>query len=354
MPDLVALNAELLRDPAAIPGHPLVQSLAQRDPELGFLCPLVRALVEIENGSCAAATAQAALATCWLVDDSAINRPEDWTAGDNLEVVEIVEHHISAEFQGATIPLRFLSEADLLYCSEEYKDHITAATVADLLSQKDGLALLKTPNALIDWLIKQAGDPVGEPEGEDEPLCSIRYQLVGIGGVEVAGPALVNGYHEISLEALNADYQQRPDDEAFCWLHALDASQAEQLGVASSESTTDSNEGATPLYPAWVSPSADVEACWITADQLQESYTQGRRLRQGGNAIRLVLGCGLNWDPMHDSEQCPDEDQEDGSLSYPDDHQPTVQISLAQDSEHGSKQQEELLKVLNILALISK
>ena len=104
MPDLVALNAELLRDPAAIPGHPLVQSLAQRDPELGFLCPLVRALVEIENGSCTAATAQAALATCWLVDDSAINRPEDWTAGDNMEVVELVEHPIPADFQATTIP----------------------------------------------------------------------------------------------------------------------------------------------------------------------------------------------------------------------------------------------------------
>lgn len=181
MPDLVALNAELLRDPAAIPGHPLVQSLAQRDPELGFLCPLVRALVEIENGSCAAATAQAALATCWLVDDSAINRPEDWTAGDNMEVAEIVEHHISAEFQGTTIPLRFLSEADLLYCSEEYKDHITAATVADLLSQKDGLALLKTPNALIDWLIKRPVIQWGSRRGKTNLCVRFAISLLGLG-----------------------------------------------------------------------------------------------------------------------------------------------------------------------------
>lgn len=125
----------------------------------------MRALVEIENGSCAAAKAKAALATCWLVDDSVINRPEDWEAGDNLEVVEIVEHHITADFQGSTIPLCFLSEADLLYCSEGYKDHITAATAADLLIQKDDLALLNTPNALVDWLIKQAGDPVGSRRG---------------------------------------------------------------------------------------------------------------------------------------------------------------------------------------------
>jgi len=339
MPDLVALNAELLRDPDAIPGHPLVRSLAQRDPDLGFLCPLVRALVEIENGSCAAATAQAALATSWLVDDSAINRPEDWEAGDNLEVVEIVEHQISADFLGTSIPLRFLSEADLLYCSEEYKDHVTAATLADLLIQKDGLALLKTPNALVDWLIKQAGDPMGEPEGEDEPLCSIRYQLVGIGGVDVAGPALVNGYHEISLEDLNEDYQQRPDDEAFCWLHALTNSQAEQLGLSTASAAPGSPESDTPPpYPSWVAQDDDAEACWLTADQLQQSYALGRRLRNRERPIRLELVCGLDWDPRHDSEQFTEGELEAGGVTFPDGHRPLINIAL--DPEAGTAPDE--------------
>jgi hypothetical protein len=353
-PDLVQLNAALLSNPAGIANHPLVRTLAEQDTELGFLCPLARALVRLDRGDCDAATAEAALATCWLVDDSAINRPEDWEPGDNLEAIETVEHHINTDFEGAIVLLTFRSKADLLYCSENYKDHITAATAADLLAQKGDLSLINTPDALAEWLMEHAGNPVGQPEGEDEPLCSIRYQLVGIGHVEIAGPVFENGYHESSLENLNEEYQQRPDDEVFCWLHALDDSHAEQLGVASSEAITDSDEGGTPLYPAWVSPGADVEACWITADQLQESYAQGRRLRQGGNEIRLELGCGLDWDPRHDSEQFPDEDPEDGSLSYPDGHQPIVQLSIGPDSEHDSKQLKDLLQVLNILASMSK
>ena len=157
------------------------------------------------------------------------------------------------------------------------------------------------------------------------------------------------------MEDLNEDYEQRPDDEAFCWLHALDASQAERLGIASSESTADSDEGDTPPpYPAWVSPEADAEACWITAEQLQESYARGRRLRQGGNAIRFELGCGLDWDPRHDSEQFPEEEVEQKSLVFPDGHRPLLQLSLAPDSEHGSKQLEEILRALSTLASIAK
>lgn len=288
------------------------------------------------------------------MDDSAINRPEDWEAGDNLEVVETVEHRINAVFQGVMISLTFRSEADLLYCSEEYKDHIIAATAADLLIQKDGLALLKTPNALVDWLIKQAGDPVGEPEGEDEPLCSIRYQLVGIGSVDVAGPALVNGYHEISLEDLNEGYQQRPDDEVFCWLHALTSSQAELLGIATASAAPGSPESDTPPpYPSWVSQDDDEEGCWLTADQLQESYALGRRLRNGERPIHLELGCGLDWDPRHDSEQFPDEEIDKGSLVFPDGHRPLLFIALDQEVNVVSNEMERLSPYLVKLAAVA-
>lgn len=334
-PDLVQLNVALLSNPAAIANHPLVRTLAEQDPELGFLCPLARALVLLDRGDCDAAAAEAALATCWMVDDSAINRPEDWEPGDNLEAVETVEHQINADYQGATIRLTFRSEANLLYCSEDYKEHITAATAADLLAQKGGLTMIDTPDALTEWLMEQAGDPVAQPEGEDEPLCSIRYQLVGIEDASFAGPVIYNGYHEVSLEELNDDYQQRPDDKVFCWLHAVDTSLAEQLGLASSESTANSLAGdIPPPYPAWVSPAADPEASWITVEQLQDSYAQGRRLRQGENPIRLELGCGLDWDPRQDSEQFPDEDLEEGSLSFPDGHRPLLRISL--DAEAGA------------------
>lgn len=334
--DLLELNVELLRDPAAIQGHPLVLSLAQRDPGHGFLCPLIRALVELENGNCAAATATAALATCWLVDESAINRPEDWVAGENLGVVEIVEHRIIADFQGLLISLTFRSEADLLYCSEEYKVHITASTAADLLAERGELALICIPDALAEWLMEQVGPPVAQPEGHNEPLCGIRYQLVGIGHVEVAGPVMEHGYHEITFEGLNENYQQRPDDGMFCWLHTLETSQAQQLGIASSELIADSDDGNTPpRFPLWVSPAADTEACWITAEQLQKSYVGGRRLRQRGNPIRLELGCGLDWDPRHDSEQIPEKDlAEKESLLFSDGHRPLISIQL--DPEAGA------------------
>jgi hypothetical protein len=57
--------------------------------------------------------------------------------------------------------LAFHSEAALLYCSEEFKIHITATSAASsLLANQRDLAILLTPAALIDWLKEQAGDPV--------------------------------------------------------------------------------------------------------------------------------------------------------------------------------------------------
>lgn len=250
--------------------------------------------------------------------------------------------------------MTFLSEADLLYCSEEFKAHITAATAADLLAQQGDLAFLSTPVDLIVWLTEQAGDPVAQPEGEDEPLCTICYQLCGIGGFAVTGPMLVNGYHEITLEDLNENYQKRPDDQAFCWLHALDASQAEQLGVAAAETPIDSCARDTePVYPSWVSSDADPETCWISAEQLQESYAQGRRLKQTEHSIRIELGCGLDWDPRHDSEQFPDEEIEEGSLVFPDGHRPLLSIALVQKVNAVPIEMERLMPYLVKLAAVA-
>lgn len=354
--NLVQLNSELLTNPAAIAGHSLLQSLAERDAELSFLCPLARALVRLESGSCDAAEAGAALSTCWLVDDSAIHRPEDWQPDDNVEVVEIVEHRILTEFEGRAIALHFRSEADLLYCSEEFKSHITAATTADLLAEQGDIAALAHPAALVSWLAEQTGDPVAQPEGEDEPLCTIRYQLCGIEGIEVAGPVLVNSYHEISVEELNEDYEQRPDQDVFCWLHALDSSQAEQLGIASAQppaDSTDVDRETLPAYPAWVPLNADLETSWITAEVLQESYSQGRRLRNGATPIRLELGCGLDWEPTQDSEQFPEEEVDEASLTFPDGHRPLVSIPIHPDERGVPENLKELQPYLLRLAALA-
>jgi len=65
------------------------------------------------------------------------------------------------------------------------------------------------------------------------------------------------------------------------------------------------------------------------AEQLQESYVEGRRLWQRGNPIRLELVCGLDWDPRHDSEQIPEKDlAEKESLSFSDGHRPLISIQL--------------------------
>lgn len=332
---LIELNKALLCDPAAIDDHTVLSFLAEGDPSLRFLCPLARALVQLVHAKCDAVSAQAALDSCWLVDDSAVNRSEDWEPGDNQEVVELVEHCLNVDFKGQTIPLLFHSEADLLYCSEEYKEHIVAATIGDLLSEQGDLSLVDSSHHLVDWLTQYAGPPVARPEGEDEPLCSIHYQLCRIGGVEVEGPVVVNGYHEISIEGLNGLYQQRSDGESFCWLHALDASQAEQLDIAAAATAASNPHGSdTPQsYPSWVSPEADVEACWLSAEQLQESYAYGRRLRPGNRPIHLELGCGLDWDPRHDNEQCPDEELKEGNMTFSDGHGPLISIAI--DSEAG-------------------
>jgi hypothetical protein len=261
MPELVELNADLLRNPASIANPPLVQSHFERDPELLVLCPFARAIFRLDKGICTRREAEAALATCWLVDDSAIHRPEEWEPGDNLEACETVEHFMDAHLQGRTISLAFHSEADLLYSSEEYKNHITAATAADLLAEHGDASPIWNPADSISWLASKAGEPLGCPEGKDEPLCSISYRLIAIGGIKVAGPVLVNTYNEISLEDLNDAWQQRPEDEAYCWLHALDESQAVQLGIATTASTSDPEDPEEcPAYPAWAPLEANLEA----------------------------------------------------------------------------------------------
>ena len=66
---------------------------------------------------------------------------------------------------------------------------------------------------------------------------------------------------------MNETYQRLIDEEAFCWLHALDVSQVKQLGIAMAGALSDSVYSDTPpRYPSWVSLDADLEACWITAE----------------------------------------------------------------------------------------
>jgi len=111
------------------------------------------------------------------------------------------------------------------------------------------------------------------------------------------------------------------------------------LGLSTASAAPGSPESNTPPpYPSWVAQDDDAEACWLTADQLQESYALGRRLRIGECPIRLELGCGLDWDPRHDSEQFPEEELEAGVVAFPDGHRPLISIAL--DPEAGSAPDE--------------
>jgi len=71
------------------------------------------------------------------------------------------------------------------------------------LAERGELALICFPDSLAEWLMEQVGSPVAQPESQNDSLCGIRYQLVGIGDVEVSGPVMEHCFHEITFEHLN-------------------------------------------------------------------------------------------------------------------------------------------------------
>jgi hypothetical protein len=330
--DLVQLNTALLKSPNEPSDHPKLEQLAKEDPKLGFLCPLAKALYLLEINECGSSDAASALESCWIVDDSLIFKDKDWQPDDNIEGRELVKHSIEVMAAGEKIYLGFTSEADLLFCSDEYKSLITAGTVAALFNERSEPDAFTSPYHLITWLASKVEAPIAYPEGEDEPLCGISHRLTSINGIEVNGPTMNCGYHETTVDDFSDEWEGHARPEELCWLHALDAELAAQLGLgAASQQNRGQCSSSQANHPTWLKEDIDIETTWLNAEHLQKSYSTGCRIRIKGAPLHLALGCGEDWTPKTQTEEevlCTTSDRH-----YPLTHPPILSIDIDSDSE---------------------
>ncbi len=347
------LNTTILKAPGRLSSEPTLQTLAAEDPKLEFLCPLAKALYLLEINECKSRDALSALESIWLIDDSLIFKGEGWEVDDNVEGREIVTHSIGVMASGKKIRLEFTSEADLLFCSDEYKNLITADTAAALIRDKSEIDAFENPGHLITWLASKTEAPIGYPEGEDEPLCGISHRLTSINGIDVNGPSMNCGYHETTVDGISDEWESHSRPEELCWLHALDAELADQLGIgATSPHKQDRSSSRHENHPIWLAEGIDNEAAWLDAERLQKSYSAGCRLRIKEAPIRLALGCGEDWTPKTQTEE--EESCDPSTRVYPLVHPPILSIDINPDSERLPDEAERLHPYLLKLAEIAR
>lgn len=350
--DLVRLNTAVLAEPGRIHRHPTVQSLGEKDPELSFLCPLARALLLLESNNCTPHDALSALETCWLIDDSLIFKEKGWQPYDNVEGKEFVRYTIQAFAAGRCFELGFDSEATLHFCSDEYKCLIVADTAAHLLTRKSEANAFTEPKLLLTWLASKTQKPIGYPEGEDEPLCGISHRLTTINGIKVNGPTMHCGGHETWLEGVSNDWSEYEDLEELSWITALTPELAKKIGIGSAQdSSVCASFPPAAKQPFWLSSEIDVNSTWLTAEQLQEGYSRGRRVRVEDAPIRLALGCGEEWTPTTDRED--EEACDTEGVDYPLAHPPVLTFDINPASERFTDAIEEYRPYLLTLADIA-
>ncbi len=163
------VNQFVISNPDQAAEGDLIKKLAQQDPDLEFLCPLSRALYRLKDNSCRPHEARDALETCWLIDESAIRKEDTWEQGDNNEAREAVEHSIRANLGEEIYTIGFSSEADLLFCSDEYKQLFTFVNLLEIFSKPCFVNAFNNPARLADLIASRLEHPIGRPEGEDEP-----------------------------------------------------------------------------------------------------------------------------------------------------------------------------------------
>jgi len=314
---------------------------------------LAKALYLLEISECKPRDAIFALESIWIVDNSLIFNDDGWEVGDNVEGLEIVAHSIGVMASGKKIRLEFTSEADLLFCSDEYKNLITADTVAALLRDKSEIDTFANPGHLITWLASKAEAPIGHPEGEDDPLCGISHRLASINGIDVNGPTMNCGYYETTVDDISDEWKRHSRPDELCWIHALNAELADQLGIGP---TSPDKQGRSSSrhenHPIWLAEGIDIEAAWLDAEQLQKSYSTGCRLRIKEAPIRLALGCGEDWTPKTQTEE--EESCDPSKRVYPLVHPPILSIDINPDSERLPDEAERLHPYLLKLAEIAR
>lgn len=332
--EIYQANQFVLSNPDQAAEGDLIKKLAQQDPDLEFLCPLSRALYLLKDNSCRPHEARDALHNCWLIDESAIRKEDTWEQGDNIEAREAVEHSIQAHLGGEIFTIGFSSEADFLFCSEEYKQLFTCANLLEIFSKPCFVDAFNNPARIADLFASRLEHPIGRPEGEDEPLCGINHQLTSINGYTVEGPRMYNGYHDVEIEDFSASWDGHLKPECLNWLHAVNEQLAIRLGLSKS-TTPESNkdlESVKPFSrPSWLREDIDIESAWIDSETLCESYLRGDRLREPNAPYFFALGSGEDWSPTISSE-----DEEGGDTptnSFPLTHPPVLRIEISPESK---------------------
>ena len=347
-------NQFILNNPEKTLEEDLIMKLAQQDPELDFLCPLSRALYLLKNNSCEQHEAKDALQNCWLIDESDIHKEDTWEQGDNIEAKEVVEHSIQAHLGGEIYMIRFLSEADLLFCSDEYRHLLTEVNLLDILTKPHLADAFNNPARLSALIASHVKPPIGRPEGEDEPLCEISHQLVSINGYAVEGPKMYSGYHHVEIEDFNTLWDKHLRPDYLNWLHALNEQLAIKLGLNKS-TTTESNKGFKTTKPSpkpyWLRDDIDVEGSWIDSETISKSYSCGQRLCAHNAPYFIALGSGEDWFPAIYSED--EEIANTSTNDFPLTHPPMLKIEIFPKSKEFPEAFERLRPYLLRLAEIA-
>ena len=308
--DLLDLNREILLNPKAAGSNQLVALLELEKPGLEFLCPLAKAIFLLESNRHAQVNASEALASCLLVDYTFSGFPG---ADDHATVTEQVDHTINTIFFGQEIVLGFESTGEMTHYTSYWSDYARQAWAHGW-----PLVLMTQPQGFIDVLFNLLDNTAREkkpgayPTDKGEFLGSLSYTLKTINDINVDGPEYAYSNGDDSWEGLSEQYIQRfpgtrnDRNGQMCWLHYLSDEQAENLGI---RAYGDAAIGVNADYPAWVSKSVspkDLEATWISPDDLQESYSQGKIAFEKSTDAFFVLGCGADWTPAQHTE---DDDQ---------------------------------------------
>jgi len=356
---LLELNKEILASPGSSGDHALIKLLELEKPDLNFLCPLAKAIYLVETNRAKHVDPLIALANCMAVDYTFSGYPG---SDDHAEVSEEVTHFIETKFGGKKITLGFESSGNMTHCTSFWREYLRVEWGTEW-----PLDLLEQPAEFIEELFNkfkrgiENATPEAYPTDNGEFLGSLSYTLRTINGINIDGPEYAYSNGDDTWEGLSDEFSQRLSgrrsdcDGQMCWLHYIDAETALQLGISAEG---DNAIGNNPDYPAWVGKTAskkELDATWISPDDLQVSYSKGKLSIQESTEVCLLIGFGADWDPSllgkEDEEEEFDEDEDDededeGEASDQSTLNPLTEPLIEIAIERGSKELSNQFSIL--------
>jgi hypothetical protein len=283
MTDVAGLNRRILLDPRAVSDPGFSPLLLHEEPFGGHLHPLAKGLALLELHSANADVGklrecyESGIPFCFVSGITAM----DPSGGSDTEhgCMERVADQIEVLLAGRTIVLEFESTGSMTIMGVTTDKHYPVALDEFLADEPAALA---SPAALhAAWAATRRAEPFAYPEDSGWEIGGIRWKLTKIGGLPVDGPEISDynlGWDDDCV--LSDSYKQRYQEyeqgyeQAFCLLHYLDEGQARELGLARPDGSVGQPAGKVEAgyYPDGVRDDLDLEATWITRDQLIESY----------------------------------------------------------------------------------